>query len=258
MDKKTLINIIWIAFLSLLIVCLFGISILAWTPSIIVWIIAPLIFLNKKQEKLYYLLLIIGIIYFNQTIIYFILSSFTNSTQIVAEELPLIGIIFIIHIIHFYKYIPRKYIIPTIILTGIGLIKLKYLFLATPFLLIGLIKKEQLTGICIAEKRIPLLFIILILGVGWVITAINLYPTDSNIQEIQEVIRLSNDNNIVLYNDFGSGWLITYLGKEVEYKASYPNPDYNNLKKPYYAYTNKKLDCTKINNKTYFCESLMS
>jgi hypothetical protein len=94
---------------------------------------------------------------------------------------------------------------------------------------------------------------VIILGVGWIFTGIALYPTQSDITEIKEAIQLSKDTNLPLYNSWGEGWLITYLGKETEYKISYPDPDWNNLTKPFYAYSSTNLDCNKLNKRTYYC-----
>ena len=227
-----------------------------WLPSIIILSVCLFVLpVTHKIQQVLWILLIgtYSILNYN-----FLLSSFTNLNQIVAEEMPLLGLIFIIHIISFYKYVPRKYLIPTIALIGLGLIKMKYMFIATPFLILGLIQKEKNGGIEIKGSRIPIIFIILILGFGWVITSVNLFPTQSDLKEIKELIELSEDQNIPMYNDFGNGWLITFMGKETDYKIGYPEPDYNNLPRPFYAYSSKKLekhDCVKLNKKTYFCES---
>jgi hypothetical protein len=243
-----------------LLLIVFSIAILVistkiWLGGVILWgICLCFLDISPKLKK-------IGVIGFFLAFIYFqwpyLLGSFNfNSTIWVAEEIPLIGIVFILHLIHFWKKVPQPFTLYSIGLLALGLLKSKYMFLYTPFLLMAVIQKEKATGLFLGKAKFkihPILFCA-IFGIGLIIAAQTFYPTQTDVKEIQNIIQISKDTNIPLINDWGSGWLFIYLGKDTPYKSNPSNrPDWNNLQKPYYAYSTTDLNCTKLTKNTYLC-----
>lgn len=236
------------------------ISINLWLPSIFILLsVIFLLNLNKKIALSLFFGLILIIISLNigyiTTSLFYLIQSFNPTTEVVAEEIPIVGLIFIIHIIHFWKRIPNQIKIYSICLIGLGLLKSKYMFLATPFLLMGLIDKDNKEGLTIRNKTFPVLFFVIILGFGWIVTGIQLAPNHSDLIEMKEAINLAEDMNFPLFNSWGYGWQFRYLGYNTIYAVSPPEPDWNNLSRPYIAYSNKKLDCEQINKKTFICST---
>ena len=173
-----------------------------------------------------------------------------------GEEIPLVGLVFILHIFHFWRKIPQPFFYYGILLLLVGALKAKYMFLATPFLLMGLIQKEKSVGLQIRGTKIPIMLFVVIFGISFVFMAQSFYPQQSDLREISNLIELSADQNLPLYNDWSSGWFFTYLGFETNYKASPPSPDWNSLSKPFFAYSSvEELPCSKIPKTrfSYFC-----
>lgn len=82
----------------------------------------------------------------------------------------------------------------------------------------------------------------------------SLYPTTNDLNEIKKAIQLSKDTNLPIYNDWGEGWIFISQDYPTKYFASTPNPDWNNLKKPYLAWTTETLpNCQTIKNKLKKC-----
>jgi hypothetical protein len=71
-------------------------------------------------------------------------------------------------------------------------------------------------------------------------------PTQTQFDTINQAYVLSEELDIPIYNDWKYGWWIIYNGYDTNFKASYPNPDYNNLQKPFVALTSKDLNCQYI------------
>lgn len=227
------------------------ITTLIWLPSIIVMLlIVFLIDYNTKTKKIVLGIGVIGILLvsFNYLLISF------RIENIVGEELPLVAIVFILHIVHFYKYIPKKVLVPGILLLGLGLIKAKYMFLATPFLLLGLIQKEKTQGIIIKKEKFEVLLAVVILIPALFIIGLSVEPSHSDLQEIENIIDLADENNLKVYNEWSYGWMFIYKGYDTNFKSSWPNPDWNNLNRPFYAYSKEELPCEKLQGKrSYYC-----
>jgi len=230
-----------------------------WTFSIIILCMFPLFLgINYKYKKTWVILIIMGFIFCQQQ---YLLHSFNiNYIMLVAEEIPLIGLVYIIHILHFWKKIPQPFFLYGLFFLGLGILKSKYLFLATPFLLMALIQKEKTIGLWLESKRfsnrieiVPIVFVI-IFGLGFVLTGVSMYPTQNDFIEMQGAIDYATDNNIPLVNEWGSGWYFAYLGFETKYRMGPPDPDWNILEKPFVAYSRKiELDCNKLSQNTYLC-----
>lgn len=227
------------------------ISVLFWLPSII--ILGMCVFIVDKNP-LYSKIVWVGIILVVfATQFSYITHSFANPTLWVAEEIPFVGLIFILHLLHFWKKIPHPFTFYGISLLAIGILKAKYMFLVTPFLLMSVIQKEKTEGLWIKDLKIEPLIFCAIFFVGFLLMGTTLFPTQQDIQEIDSLIELSNQNGFPIYNDWGNGWLITFRGYDTNYKISPPDPDWNNLVKPYYVYSSVKKNCEKLGKKTYFC-----
>jgi hypothetical protein len=173
--------------------------------------------------------------------------------NLIGEDIPFVGLVFIIHIITFIKYVPKKFLPYTILLLVIGLIKLKYIFIVTPLLLLGLIEKDKRIGIFFRKDKIELKPIAFICLIGLTIMTPFLYPTQIDLIEMNEAIVLADDLNLELRNDWGDGWTFEYLGKPTPYKGfNGAAPDFNF--DSYVAYSSKDLNwCEKVGKKTYIC-----
>jgi hypothetical protein len=232
-------------------------SIGLWFPSIFIILIA--FFCLDIPQKHKNIVVGIGVIASLVLFWSYLTNSFTQilTGNLIGEEIPLIGLIFILHIAHYWNKIPQPFTFYGLILLLIGLIKSKYMFLATPFLIMSLLQKHLTTGLSIPKLQIPTLPLIPIcffLLIGWIVMIQFAYPTQTDLNEIQQAINLSKDLNIPLYNDWGSGWMFVSLGYDTNYKSSIPQPDWNNLSKPYIAYSKYKIGCESITTKISLCK----
>jgi len=243
------------ALLLFLCVLLSVFSLLIWRASIIPLFMCFLItdFPQDIKNIVVRIGFITGLAFFSNYILY----SFTqllNPANIIAEELPIVGIIFLLPIIHLIKHVPKEFKLYTIIVLIIGLIKVKYIYLVVPLICIGLLTKELKEGLYIRNWRIPLIPICFYLLILLIISASLTFPTQNDLTEMNQAIQIANDNNVLLLNDWGTGWVFVYLGYDTNYKISKPNPDFNNHQRPFIAYTNEALDnCTQLTKKIYEC-----
>jgi hypothetical protein len=132
------------------------------------------------------------------------------------------------------------------------------MFLATPFLLMAVILKEKNVGLFLGKAKIPIrpLMFCAIFGVGLILMTTQLYPTQTDLSEIKELSKISIDQNIPLYNDWGAGWFFVYEGYDTLYKSGrWPAFDWNALKKPYLVYSKGEVPCPRIPKLkySYFC-----
>jgi hypothetical protein len=129
-----------------------------------------------------------------------------------------------------------------------SLIQGKLIFCLVPFVLLGLLNALEL-----CEKRnintntlIPLAFFMLLcMNVAF----LGAEPTTKQMSLTKESIELSKDANIQLYNDWSYGYWLNYYGFKTKFDGTKPNPDYNNLQRPFMALTDHNLspiDCTII------------
>jgi len=258
LTKNNIIRIIAL-FLS---VCLFYIAFQLWTASILISFLAVVLLLDRfelnKFQPAWFFLVIIGFLFFQWS--YLVRSFNFDFIMLVAEEIPLIGLVYIIHVLHFWKKIPQPFLLYGLLFLGLGILKSKYLFLATPFLLMGLIQKEKSVGLWLESKRfsnkieiVPVVFVV-VFGFGLILSGVSMFPTQIDFVEMQQAIDFATDNNIPLVNEWGSGWYFVYLGFETKYKIGPPDPDWNNLDKPFVAYSRDfDLNCSKISKNTWLC-----
>lgn len=244
-NKKVLGTLIWLlsAFISSII----------WLPSIIIMLLAGfLIDYDNTPKKA---VLWLGIMTCFLIILPYLFGSI-RFTNLIAEEIPLVGLIFVLHILHFWKWIPKKLFVPGLLLLILGAVKAKYMFLATPFLLLGLIQKEKKEGLYFRGDLIPTTFFVILLGVGWFFTGLQLEPSYQELSEIQTLIDLSEDENIPIYNEWDSGWYFVYLGYDTNFKASWPNPDWNSIVGKHFVYSKKReMPCGVVQglDHSYLC-----
>jgi len=78
------------------------------------------------------------------------------------------------------------------------------------------------------------------------ILTLDYFPEQNTFDIVLESISLAEDNNLLLYNDWEIGYLIRNQKYYTTYRGSPPNPDYNNLEKPFLALTKQKSECEKI------------
>ena len=93
-----------------------------------------------------------------------------------------------------------------------------------------------------------------LLGLGYITTFYAPSPDDIILAELSAHKAL--DTNTILLNDWGLGWVIINSGYDTNYKAMYPQPDYNNFVAPAYLFKNKLIDtnrkCDLIGESTNF------
>ena len=71
------------------------------------------------------------------------------------------------------------------------------------------------------------------------------HPTEKDLAGVKDFVKLC-DFNIKCVNDWSVGWWVTAYGGATQYKASPPDPDYNQLTRPFLALTVNSLDCNLI------------
>lgn len=245
------IPLFFIACVSMFFACLL------WFPSFLVCLLCVFCVVRdyKSANVVICIVLLVLLALFSGYLSHSVTQGIGNNA--VSEEIPLVGLVFILHILHFWKKTPKPFFFYGTLILFLGILKAKYMFLATPFLIMGLIQKHQETGLHIPKlgiKNIPIIPLSFFLLIGWFVMIQFAYPTQTDIQEMKNAIQLSKDLNIPLYNDWGDGWTFVSLGFDTNYKISTPNPDYNKLKKPYIAYSKTQLDCKNITKKTQLCE----
>ena len=232
-------------------------SLFVWFPSLFILTIAFFLLPIKQEYK--QTIFLIGLIFFFAFFgKYFfwdsILQLILFPNDLVSENMPFVGLVFILHIISFYKYVDKKFFGYSLFLIFLGLFNLKYVFLASILLGVGLVNKELKNGLQTKQGRIPLIPIAFLCLIGLTITSLYLFPTQSDIKEIDFAIQYAKDNNLPLYNDWGVGWLIESRGYSTIYKISRPQPDWNNLERPFVAYSKRELfSCNKIDSSTWLC-----
>jgi hypothetical protein len=234
-------------------------SMLLWFPS--VFIIVLVVFLFKYPVWVKYLLVIaiLGAVLLSQSS--YAVHSITQGlgSNAVSEEIPFVGLVFILHILHFWRKIPMPLTFYGILLLLLGVLKSKYMFLAVPLLIMGLMSKEDKQPLSFKReifgiKKIPVFYVCFILGIGWFFMGLNMYPTQGDLNEMKSTIQLAKDHNVQLYNDWGDGWTFESLGYNTNYKSSPPNPDWNNLPRPFIAWSKEKIiGCTEIKKYTQNC-----
>ena len=234
------------------------IACLCWLPSIILAIPCLLLlgFSDRIKQTIVLVVGLLGLFIYKESILFSFTQLFTNQS-LVAEEIPLIGIIFVLHIVHLYKYVPKNFYWWNILLIGIGIVKSKYMFLSIPFLAMGVIRKDKEQGLIVRGNRIPLIPVCLYLLIGFCLMGMNMFPTLGDVSEVDYIISRAEANEIPIYNDWGEGWLFEWRGYNTPYKVSIPQPDWNKLETPFYAYTKFPEDlpvCERLTKYTYFCQ----
>jgi len=227
-DKIKAISCLFIA------MCCFYLAYLAWEGSLILLFSLSFVFL--------YLLLItvpIFLIKFNMLIGY-LLNNFTNANPI-AEEVVGAGMIPMMFLFPAILDIPKKWKLTGWGLFVIGFIKIKYMLFAIPFLALGMVKfEEKYSNI----KHFPnLIYIAITFSVVFSFMGLWTAPTLEQFDNIDNAFLLAEDLNVPIYNDWSYGWWIKYLGHDTNFVSSYPDPDYNNLSRPYVAISSKDLNC---------------
>lgn len=183
--------------------------------------------------------------------------SFGN--QLVAEEVIGSGIVPVMFLFWVIFDKPKKLLFPLATWTAfiIGFLKINLMVFAVPLLTLNFLNLEERKGLR-SKKWFPNLIVVgLVFACVYAFFGFYASPTQADLDQIQQGIVLANDLNIPLYNDWEIGWQIEYFGHKTEYKASYPNPDYNNLPRPFLALSKEELPCKKIVGtirKTFICD----
>lgn len=256
---KNISNIVFKAICLILGLFLAYTSIQIWLPSVFVLVLV--FFLFNINVIFQYILVGFGLLPILMPKLGYAVGSVTQGIGVnaVSEEIPLVGLVFVLHILHFWKKIPFPITWYGIFLILLGALKSKYVFLAVLPLLMGLLSKELQSGLSLKReifgiKEIPVLYVCFILMFGWFLMGLNMYPTQTDLNEMKYAIDLATVTNQQLYNDWGTGWIFVSLGYDTNYKISPPQPDWNNLQKPYLAWSKTKLlDCNFISNTIQQC-----
>jgi len=234
------------------------ISVELWLPSVLILAMCFfLLNLPPSVKKMGFVALLFGFIFLQWG--YLVKSFNFNPNTWIAEEIPLLGLLFVIHILFFWRFVPKEFKWYSLFLIALGALKSKFMFLAVPLLAVGVLDKQLKTGIVLKRsffgvKEVPVLYLCGVLLFGMVLAGISLYPTQSDMNELKSAIELAQDNNLQLYNVWGDGWMLESLGYDTNYKISYPNPDWNNLPRPYLAWSLEDIEgCERISKRTQQC-----
>lgn len=224
--------------------CLLFLASIAYIPSILGGIalvfLAPLLLV--PIGLLIWLFLSTGIGYLGNSLV---------RAGLVSEEMLGFGVPWIALMLPFILDIPKKLRLPAIFLLIMGFVKAKFMLFAVPFLAFGVVEADEKFR---HHRWWPNLFV-----VGFVFVCVFSFmafytaPNTQDFVQINEAIKLSQDLNVPLYNDWSIGWWVYYLGYPTTYRGGYPNPDWNNLERPFVALTKEELPCEKI-NKAFICK----
>lgn len=120
-----------------------------------------------------------------------------------------------------------KFFLATWFAFAVGFIKIRFMLFAIPLLALNFLHFEQRMGK--KWKRWPNMKVVCC-GLAMAFFFIGFFSTPNiyDMNQMESAIALAEDNNILLYNDWEVGWQITYLGYDTNYRASFPDPDYNN------------------------------
>ena len=149
-----------------------------------------------------------------------------------------------------------QYIKETLVII-IGFLKINLMVFAIPLLALNFLNLETKKGLRNKKWFPNLIAVGLVFACVYAFFGFYASPTQADLDQIQQGIVLAEDLNVPLYNDWEIGWQVEYLGYPTKYKASYPNPDWNNLSKPFVALTKEELPCKKITGetrKTFICD----
>jgi len=131
----------------------------------------------------------------------------------------------------------------------------KFVAFLLPFFIIGLGNAWL-----ILEKRgfsaFNVLLVCFFLIIGWNVAIFMQQPTSIEWGKISEVIQLQKDTNYPLYNDWSFGYWLIHKGYDTNFKGGFPNPDYNQLQKPFVALTQEELPCKKVSEYTNYFRSI--
>lgn len=244
--------------IELLAIPLGVLSVLIWFPSILILFMAVfLVKLSSKAQKVSVVALVMVVLV---TQFSYLMRSFNfNLETMIAEEIPFIGLAFVVYLLPFFKRIPGEFKWYGLFLLGLGVLKSKFMFLAVPILLLGVLDKQLKEGIKLKRpfmdiNEIPVLYCCGFLLVGMILAGVSLYPTQSDMNEARWAVELAKDNNLPLYNVWGDGWLFESIGFDTNYKISYPSPDWNDLPRPFLAWNPEKLpNCEKLGKRLQHC-----
>ena len=197
------------------------------------------------------ILLIIGLILEPKGIIQLI----PNLT--IAEMFPLLGLISIfLLLIAWIKPLHKKeMIIATIlvILQGRFIVFLPFIYAPSLIHSIQFLKNKYKINFYYMISFYALIGIL-----AFCIIGLNYFPAPETQKIVFDSTKIAVDQNIILYNDWELGYLVRNQQYDTKFFSSWPNPDYNKLVKPFYALTNKSLDCEtvyKTNEYTlFYCE----
>jgi hypothetical protein len=221
-------------FLSIFFLALVFWGILLWGGSLLVFIALSLYFS-------WLLILSVPIVFIKlNSLIQYALNGSIFSNQPIMEEMPIVGATPTIFLWPFLNKTPKGWLIPTIFLFIVGMIKVKYMFLAVPLMAMGLLvidNANQGQKILGKFKWPDLVLLGLFCSASFGVMAYWSEPTSQQLTLVDLAIVLHKENGLPLYNDWSTGWWFENKGFHTNYKSSYPEPDYNSINKKYIAFT---------------------
>ena len=174
----------------------------------------------------------------------------------IAEEQVGAGLLPIMFLLPATLDIPKRARLAGWAMLIVGFIKIKYMLFAIPFLAMGFVEFENKYKP--KFKRWPNLIVVgLAFCLAYSMLGLFASPTTGQFALVDETIELGTKDKLPIYNDWQYGWWFVYKGFDTNFKASYPNPDYNLLSPPYYALTSRDLNCflvqKELNLKLWRC-----
>jgi len=222
---------------------LFGLSFLFWKGTIVLFAM-----LGFSSIILFVFWLLPSTLIFFTSFIGYLQASF--SSNMVAENQPGAAIIFLAFFVPFLLDIPKRWKVLGFVSFLVAVLIPKFALFCLPFVALGLVnmidKVEKEDKYIKVRRHLPnFTLFCLIMCFLFAYIGFSAVPSSEQLQQDKEAIQLAQDLNINLYNDWDYGWHLTYLGYNTTYRAGYPNPDYNNLQKPYIALTTQDLNHLK-------------
>lgn len=191
-----------IAFLILIL------SVQFWKASIILAII-PLALRYKKENKTHKIIAFLTLaslgIYF-----YFIYNQIYIFSSVNGETLPVIGFIFLLPLIIFWKQVPKNIQPLSAFFICIGIIQFKFAYFAVPWLATGLTnylnKNEK-------QKKIIVATLFLLILIYTFLLFPNQFPTQQDEALADQAIKYSKSNQLPLYWSYDYKWLMVNKNK---------------------------------------------
>jgi len=175
----------------------------------------------------------------------FLVPTLVLESRFLGGFLGLFGLIFVVPFFFCKRF--KRFWFCFVLLLGLVAFQGKLVMLLMPFLVLSI---GQLL-VFIQQKQYDIknvLVIVFIFIICWNIVFLQLQPTNNDWKIVNKAVEIQKDTNFVIHNDFGFGYWLLFANGNTKWYGGFPNPDYNNLQKPFIAVTQEELNCPKIDS----------